>query len=344
MKMKIVMVANDMSLTGIGQVIMSYLRFIDKEKYQVDLIFGKEIEENWEKELVQMEINFYKLDDRKKKTINFYSGLFKIMKREKYHIIHVHGNSSTMFIELLIAKYLKINHRIAHCHASKSDNMTRHKIFLSVFRKLYTDGLACSSLAGEWIFGNGNFTVINNGIAEEKFRFSKEQRKEYRKKLNLENKFIVGHVGNYSYNKNQDFILEIFNQYTKTNKDAWLMLIGDGYEKFKKKKRVIFCGKKDDIRGYLCAMDVFLLPSINEGFGITLLEAQACGLRCLVSENLPKEVIVGENVEIIPLSDKELWIEKIGQGEDFKRTKCSHMKYDVKDSVKDLEKIYEKMK
>ena len=222
-KIKVLMVLNDLKLTGIAKVVMNYINHIDLNKYDIEIACGLPIVESWLVELDKRNIKINRLPHRKNSTFKFYSSLFKVIKKGKYDIVEAQGNSATMALELLIAKLAGVKKRIAHCHNSKSQNMSRHKMFMPLFKMVFTHGFACSSLAGEWIFGENNFTVINNGFNTEKFMFDETKRNEYRKVLGLNDKFVLGHVGRFNEVKNHEFLIKVYEQYFKVNNNSALL-------------------------------------------------------------------------------------------------------------------------
>lgn len=358
-KISILMVANDMKMNGISSVIMNYTRNLNPELFEVCIAIGEPIEDVHLKELKNMGKKIWVLPNRKKNPIKFYIGLMKIFKAKIFDIIHVHGNSSTMAIELSIAKICGVKHRIAHSHNSTCGNMLRHNILKPWFDKVYTYKLACSTLAGDWIFGKSKFDVINNGFMVEKYRFESNKRTYYREKLNLNEKYVIGHVGRFNDQKNHPFLIKVFEKIAEKNKQAYLLLVGNGpnynsivdmISKSKYSNRIIVYGNSDDIAGLMSAMDIFLLPSKYEGLGIVLLEAQICGLPCITSEKVPKDTILGNNIKFLPIksNDISIWSENVQmqiindkEREDFYYEYFSNIeKFDITKCVYKLEKIY----
>jgi glycosyltransferase involved in cell wall biosynthesis len=214
---------------------------------------------------------------------------------------------------MLIAKIKGIKVRIAHCHNTTCDNKKVHKILQPLFRKIYTHGFACSVDAGKWMFNNSNFEVLPNGFITEKFIFDEKKRKEVRKKLNIDDKYVIGHVGMFLEQKNHEFILQVFEEVAKAKEDSVLLLIGTGpdYDKIQKiieehhyKDRIICYGVTNNVSELYDAMDLFFFPSKHEGLGIVLLEAQIKGLKCVTSDVVPREVVLDDNnIKFISLDD-----------------------------------------
>lgn len=239
------------------------------------------------------------LPDRKSRLIAYTLALFRLMRRMKYDVLHVHGNSSTMALELLLGKWTGIQTRIAHCHNSRCSHPRIHQLLLPVFRTSYTQALACSVSAGDWIFGPQQFSVLHNAINLDRFSFHASIRRAYREKLALsEDTILLGHVGNMNLQKNHAYLLQIFNTFQKTNSAA-LVLIGTGaleselrvqVRSLGLEGKVHFLGEREDVNFWMQAMDGFVFPSQWEGLGMVLIEAQAAGLPVLASDAAPQEV------------------------------------------------------
>ena len=308
-------------------------------------------------ECKKYEIELIELPSRHQNPIEHYRELKRSISCKHYDIIHVHGNSSLMAIELFIAKQAGIKVRIAHSHNSVCPNMTLHNILNLYFRKLYTHALACGTLAGDWLFGKGNFQVIPNGFNTEKFYFDPLARDLIRKKLGLENKIVIGHVGRFNFQKNHQYLIKIFEKIAASKTDVYLLLIGIGpdYEKIEEiiskslyKNRIILYGETREVGAIYSAMDVFVLPSRYEGLPVVLLEAQISGLPCVVSDKVTREVDFGdirwESIDDVP----EVWgkaiLDQVSKPINRLNYYSSHKewirKYDIENTVKQLERIY----
>ena len=143
------------------------------------------------------------------------------------------------------------------------------------------------NISSNRIINSTRHHIINNAIQLQHFQYDEEKRKELRDKYNLNNKNVIGHIGRFQPQKNQEFLVEIFSRYLKQDNNAILMLIGQGENEDKVKQRiselgindkVMLMGVRQDVNELLQAMDVFVLPSLFEGLGMVLIEAQAAGL------------------------------------------------------------------
>lgn len=177
-------------------------------------------------------------------------------------------------------------------------------------------------------------------------------------KLNLEKKFIIGHVGMFNKQKNHEFLLEIFKDIAKENSDAYLLLVGNGPDyqyinelisKHEFRERIICYGECANVYDVYSAMDVFVLPSKHEGLGIVLLEAQINGLKCIASNVVPREVSISDNIKFLSLENKQEWISEIlkkdesDRNENYVKNIQKVQYYDIRKNAEDLANIYESL-
>ncbi len=268
-----------------------------------------------------------------------------VIKKNKYDITYFNISTALNCIGAISAKICGVRKRIIHSHASGIDEENKiYRAFLNFFNAigrvfLYrqgTDFCACSVIAGRWIFPKkivtgSDFKVIKNTVDIDKFVFSSSKRKIIREKLALGDRFVIGHVGSFTYSKNHDFLLKIFKEVHSINPKALLMLIGEGIladEISRKISRlnldysVMLMGKRNDVSDLMQAMDVFVLPSNFEGFGIVGIEAQISGLFCVFSNRLPREIDFTNNCSFLEINkDKYIsaWSKEILKAENINR-------------------------
>lgn len=309
----------ELGKNGIASVVMNYYRAIEKENMQIDVLAGAGLCSQIREEMEAAGAKVYEIP-RKQNVISYMRKLRKLLEEGRYHIIHVHGNSATMAFEMLSAAKAGIPVRIAHSHSTGCQSRLLHRILYPVFEKSYTQGFACGEKAGKWLFQTHPYTVIRNGIDTSRFRFSADLRHEYRKKVGAGNRAVIGHVGYFDTVKNQEFIIELAERMKHMDTKYLFLFIGEGKTMYRMREKadaygllnsVLFCGAVSDVFGYLAAMDVFMLPSLYEGFPVSLLEAQCSGLPCLVSDRVSGEVDLTGLVEFLPLEKQEVWIENI---------------------------------
>lgn len=216
----------------------------------------------------------------------------------------------------------------------------------------------CGIDAGNWLFGKNyqdKFIMQNNAIVAEKFRYCTEKSEIEKKRLNVENKLVIGHVGRFFRQKNHEFLIDIFAEIKRMQPQSVLLLVGSGdleeavHEKvsqFGLEESVIFLGNRDDVAGIMQAFDLFLFPSLCEGLPVTMVEAQAAGLKCFISDRVPTECILTETVEIISL-DKSAseWAEEILEEMKTYERKDTYQEivdahFDIVENAKWLERFY----
>jgi glycosyltransferase involved in cell wall biosynthesis len=210
---------------------------------------------------------------------------------------------------------------------------------------------------GEKCFAAGEVHVIPNAIDPGKYAFSIDDRQSVIKELELENKFVVGHVGRFAYQKNHLFLVDIFYEIYKQNSNAVLLLVGAGkleasirkkVDKLGLTQHVLFMGIRNDVPKLLQAMDVFIFPSTYEGLGVVLIEAQAAGLKCYASETgIPKEAKITNLLEFISLSSgAQVWAETVLSNKDTssrRETKDEVIKagFEINSASKNLLTLYQ---
>lgn len=247
----------------------------------------------------------------RKNVLEYLLSLFKIIKKNRYNAIHVHGNSHTVILELLAARIAGCKARIIHAHSTNCGSVSLHKLLAIPFNWLCTHRLACGTMAGKFMFGNKPFIVVNNGVDVIKYSFNNQLRTSLREKLSLSDKeTLIGHVGYFLPLKNQSFIVDVFAKLIKKNHNYHLILIGDGILRPEIEKKVEILGLKDkvtftgninNVSDYLNAIDIIVMPSLFEGLPLTLVEQQANGLQCIVSDTITKEADKTGNLSFLSL-------------------------------------------
>lgn len=277
------------------------------------------------------------------KKCRLYRRLKAFLKKEKYQIVHI--NSGNLFFTLFAgaaARSAGVTVRIIHSHnAGGTDNIIKRvlfKIMKPLNEKNATHFMACSKVAAEYMFTqktvkSGKVNVIPNGIDTEKFTFSPEVRAEMRRELGVQDKIVVGNVARFMKQKNHHFLIEVFEQVNKLNKNSILMLVGQGelmdeikalvHEK-NLDDRVMFLGQRNDVERLYQAMDVFVLTSFHEGFPVTGIEVQCCGLPFVLSSSITREIRLTENTQFVGLHrSPDEWAKAIIRLSTAKREDCS---------------------
>lgn len=366
---RVLHVVTIMNRNGLESRIMDIYRNIDRDKVQFDFLTQREKEGHFDEEIEKLGGHVYHMSAPN--PIRFISYIRKMnmffKEHKEYKIVHSHINTFSSWV-LLAAKKEGVPVRIAH---SRTWGMEKNwkSIFKYISKKIIniptTHKFACSKQAGKWLFGNkgilppNHFKVIPNSIEIDKFVFNKEKRKEIRKELNLSDQEIaIIHVGRFVPQKNHIFLLKVFKKITEIKSDAKLFLIGEGElenkikeecEKLNISHAVTFLGVKNNVGDYLNAMDCFIFPSLFEGFGTVVIEAQCNGLNVLASDSIPHETKVTDLVDFMSLKmNYKQWSEKviemIQEGASNERERYADLVkksgYDIRDTYSDLENFY----
>ncbi len=310
-KITIAMVVKNFELHGISKVVTNYCENLDKNKYKIIILAGEPINKSLQSICAENGAIIHRLPNKDEEPILFYYSLFKALMGEKVDIVHVHGNSAIIAIEIIIAAMVGIKHRIAHSHSTSGSNEKLHKLLKPLLNIVCTEEVACGEKAGVWLFGHHNFSVLYNGVDLKKFVYNQEMRKKVRDGLGIEeNDCVIGHVGRIYSVKNQEFLISIFDEYLKNNPNSRLLMVGAGSGEQKirniiasdiNKERIIMYGETNNVADLYSAMDVFVFPSKHEGLPITLIEAQASGLPCVVSDAVTDEVLVSGEIKKLSL-------------------------------------------
>lgn len=310
-KILIVITTSFCEYGGLSNAIMNYYKFLDRKEFMIDFASTNipNKEDKFYKYIKINKSNYYCLGNRKKNIFSYLRNLKKILKNGNYDVIHVNGNSATIIFELIIAKNCNVKSIIAHGHTTRSNHPFIHMILKKFIKGYCTTAIAVSEKAGKWLYGR-DYVVLNNAIDLEKYEFNEGVRDKVRHNLNINDEIVYGHVGKLYYPKNQKFIIEIFERIYYLNRNVKLLFVGSGYledelkqivKKKKLDKNVIFLGMCNNVEEIVQAFDVFIFPSIYEGLGLALIEAQAAGLKCIASTNVPLETCVTKNVKFLEL-------------------------------------------
>lgn len=353
---RILHIVTYMGRGGLETMIMNYYRNIDRSKVQFDFLTHREERWDYDDEIEKLGGKIYRLPRLNPFNPNYIKALDGFFKEHKeYKIVHCHQDCLSG-IPLKYAKKNGVPLTIAHSHNANQDKNIKYLVKLAAKKNIckYSDHLfACGKEAGEWMFNTSDFEILNNAIDTKKYIYNEEKSLEMKEKLGVTDKFVVGHVGRFRPQKNHSFVIDIFKEVCEKEPNSILLLVGDGplEEEIKKKvhdlgleDKVKFLGSRDDVNDLMQAMDVFILPSLYEGFGIVLIEAQASGLKCVISESIPTDAIISEKVKQLSLGDdistwaKEILSSKSERKEGIEDIEKS--KYDIKSNAKWLENFY----
>lgn len=307
---------------------------------------------------------------KKQKVIQ--NNLINLIQKNHYDLVHIHSDVAyKIYVYASAAKKAGCKNIIMHSHATDAEEPHRdlkifmHKMTRKKLKKYGTVFASCSRLAGEWMYPNipsKDIQIIYNGVDLKAFCFNEEVRNKIRNQYHIDfHTTVVGHVGRFSYQKNHEYLLQIFEMFHKDVPDSRLLLLGDGKDMPHIKQMVqdmhledavIFTGIQKNAYEYYQAMDVFVLPSRFEGFPIVGVEAQASGLPLLFSDAITKEAGLCKNTVFLPTDEASVskWVQYIEQHRDYdpkERVKAAdqlkQMKFDISDTEAEFINLYRKV-
>ncbi len=343
---------------GVEMVVFNYYRAIDKNKVQFDFYYDEDSTVAPPQDLVAMGARFIQIPPYQKLPI-YLKTLKKHFKENNYTIVHSHINTLSVF-PLYMAWRCKVPVRIAHNHSvpgGESIKRTALKYVLRVTSKMFpTDYFACSEKAGRWLFGDKNFevgkvTVIKNAIDFERFRPDDEVIKPLKEKYELDGKFVIGHVGRFTFAKNHRFLIDIFKNIVIRKENAVLMLVGDGemneqihswVKDAEIEDKVVFVGQVTNPELYYRLANVMVLPSVFEGLSLSTIESQIAGVPVVVSTAIPEEAVISNCCVRLDLTSEE-WCDTILSIANKQVVLDARSNsYDITKAVLKLEEIYRK--
>lgn len=361
---RVLHILHSMNRGGAENAIMNYYRHIDRNKVQFDFLLTEHKRCQFEDEILSLGGRVFRVPVlTMKNPFPYLTGVWRFYKsHSEYRIVHSH-TSSKSFFPLFLAKKTGIPVRISHSHNTRSEaglsGFLRDCLKLPL-KKVATHFCACGEEAAIWLYGQKFFNavkvrIVPNVIEAEDFCYSIERRREIRNMLGFPDSAVVlGCTARFSPQKNHRFLLSVFYEFNKIIGDSVMLLLGGGELKSEIESqvkelgledRVYFIGTVANVSDYEQAMDFFLLPSINEGIPLSLIEAQVSGLRCFVSEGVPRESDKTGLVSFLSLDEgPEYWARQIADSIEYHRN--SHLDdivkagYDAPTSAQKLEQFY----
>lgn len=322
--MKIVHYGMSENYGGIESYLYKISRRINTGKFNFSFIDMTQSGIAYENELKNIGMHIHKITPRRVSVKKNREELIDLFTRENFDVLHCHLNTLSYITPILVAldKGCKV---IIHSRSSNvpSSWITRLFHYINYYRLPFhqTKKIAVSTEAGRWLFKK-NFQVINNGIEIDRYKFSESLRLKKRKELGVDEEILIGHLGAFTFAKNHKFIIEVYKKYHYKYPESKLLLVGDGPLKIEIMKEinalgiqnnVIIESATNDVKDFLCAMDIMIFPSLYEGYPNAVLEAQTNGLPLIISSTITSEVRMMNDcyTEEISKNKIDVWVNKI---------------------------------
>ncbi|RSK53479.1 glycosyltransferase family 1 protein [Bacillus canaveralius] len=359
---RILQVVTIMNRGGLETMLMNYYRQINRSKIQFDFMVHRDEEGHYDQEILNLGGKIYRMPQIKPGNYRLYFQLLDdfFVNHPEYKVVHAHINENSSFV-LRAAKRAGVQCRIAHSHTSDLgiDYKLPFRLYArTVMKNNPSEYFACSNNAAEWLFGKKKIdadkvTILKNAINLDEFKYNEKVRIDTRGKLNIKDQLVIGHVGRFHKSKNHEFLVDVFKSIHKRHPSSMLLLVGEGDTRLTIEKKVAnlglhsavkFLGLRKDITQLMQAMDLFLFPSFFEGAPVALIEAQAAGLQCVVSDTISKESNLTGLVKYLNIRDSsEVWADKI-LNLSFEHTDTSQQLvkngYDIVTMANSLSKYY----
>lgn len=341
---------------GAETFLINLYRNIDRTKIQFDFIIYNEPTANgYYQEVLNLGGKVFVIPTKSKGLLRNFKAIQEIVRENDYKMVWRYTSSCFGALDLLAAKFggaseLILNSR--NTHTNNKLQLLIHYVLKPFVPSFITKGYACGIMAGKWMFGRHPFEVIDNGIEVADFQYDENLRNRHRQEFELQDKIVVGHVGRFHPVKNHKLIIDVYEKFRQKVSRSALVLVGTGdllvqiQELVKEKgleEDVLFLGSRSDVPEILQMMDVFIMPSLFEGFPRAFLEAQAAGLPCVVSSTISREADVTGNASFVDLdASVDVWAEKIAEKCGLKTEdnteKLKAAGYDIKDVAKKIER------
>ena len=357
---RILQMIGSLNVGGSQAMILNIYRNIDREQMQFDFILDHPDETYFAEEIKSMGGRIFSLPpfrginagEVRRDWNNF------LYSHPDYHVLHSHVRSyASLYLPVAKSHGLKT---IIHSHSSSNGSgmtATVKDVLQKPLRYQADILMACSRDAGEWLYGakacqSERFMLVPNAVDTRRFRPDNEKRQRTRRELGLEDRFVIGHVGRFSEVKNHDFLLDVFRCVHDKRPDSALLLVGEGELQMQAARKavelgvaddVIMTGNRNDVPELLGAMDRFCFPSLWEGLPVTLIEAQAAGLPCIISDTISRDADVSPLVTRLPLGDAARWADELLDPKHYRADASAYIVragFDVRASAQRMFELY----
>ena len=327
---KLLCILSGMNAGGAETFLMKIYRQLDKTKYQMDFCINAPGKCFYEDEILSLGGKIYRISSKSASLKYFKKQLYNVVRLNDYNYVLRISSNAAGFLDLKIAH--KAGAEICAVRSSNSSDggsfksKIAHRIGRALYGKYVNVKIAPSDLAAVYTFGkkayeDGSVNILHNAVDINKYSYNTEMRSRIRSDFHIsDDATVIGHIGRFMAQKNHGFLLDIFAEYIKFNKKSVLTLVGSGELESEIKEKasalgisdkIIFTGVRSDVPALLSAMDVFVFPSLYEGMPNTVIEAQATGLPCVISDTITREADITGLVNYLPLGDAGKWAECI---------------------------------
>lgn len=327
---RVLCINSNMNAGGAETFLMKIYRQLDKTKYQMDFCINASEKCFYEDEILSLGGKIYRISSKSASLKDFKKQLYDVVRLNDYKYVLRISSNAAGFMDLKIAH--RAGAKICAVRSSNSSDggslkaKLAHRLGSILYGKYINVKIAPSDLAAKYTFGkkayeSGSVNILHNAVDINKYSYNAEMRSRIRSDFHIsDGTTVIGHVGRFMAQKNHGFLLDIFAEYIKFNEKSVLMLVGSGeLEPVIKEKasalgisdKIIFTGVRSDVPALLSAMDVFVFPSLYEGMPNTVIEAQATGLPCVISDTITREADITGLVSYLPLGDVGKWAECI---------------------------------
>lgn len=344
---------------GTEAFMMNLYRGLDRDRYRADFLILTDEETDYSREIEARGDKVYHLPARKNGYGQYCRRLSQFFHEhgKEYDAVHWCGGNLSSIMPIRMAARNGVALRIIHAHNSSCEglhNHILHRLHTLPARRLATHVLACSEKAALF-FGNKTATIIRNGIETQRYRYNPVMRTEVRKELGIaEEEIVIGHVGRFTVVKNHRKLLGIVKAMLMRQIKVKLLLIGEGEteqavdaqaKKLGIENSIYRIGVTAQVYRYMQAMDVFVMPSLFEGLPFVLVEAQSAGLPCVLSDTIPADSKINDNVRFVALqATDDIWADAVlSQLQEPRTDRADNVKaagYDIQTTIQQLETIY----
>lgn len=354
---KVLVICAGLQFGGVERFAANIIKFAPADKFQFEYLIFEGLGDAFVPEIIERGGRVITIPSPQRGYRSYIKKLGSLIDENCYDVVHSHTQFNSG-INLWVAKKHKVPVRIAHSHTTAHENeiSAKQRFYENAMRRLIkksaTHFCSCGVEAGKWMYGDHPFVVIPNGIDTDLFSYNEQARDAIRKQHQIAaDTFVIGHSGTIYPLKNQEFLIRLLPEVRKIRENSELVLVGTGSEDNRSKlhslvielgleKYVHFAGAVLNVNEYYSAFDVFAFPSLREGTPLALIEAQANGLPCIISDTIPLDAAVTELVQQLPLCNKDAWITSICNS--FRENSESYKEI-VGDSGFDARKAYQKL-